>query len=80
MLQSKPKPQETVTVASLRIAKPLANFISNEALPRTGLSPDMFWSGVAVLIRDFARATASRSPRAIGCRQTTFIAHTQASA
>jgi malate synthase len=43
-----------VRVASLRVARPLADFISNEALPGTGISSEQFWSGVAALVRDFA--------------------------
>jgi malate synthase len=45
---------DRVTVGSLRVAAPLAEFISNEALPGTGLNPDIFWTGVAALVRDFA--------------------------
>src|ERR671936_754435 len=45
---------DRVTVGSLRVAAPLAEFISNEALPGTGLSPENFWTGVAALVRDFA--------------------------
>jgi malate synthase len=45
---------DRMTIASLCIAKPLADFISNEALPGTGLSAEHFWSGVAALVRDFA--------------------------
>jgi malate synthase len=45
---------DRVTVGSLRVARPLAEFISNEALPGTGLSPENFWTGVAALVRDFA--------------------------
>src|SRR5437868_6459349 len=45
---------DRVTLGSLRVARPLADFISNEALPGTELSPEDFWSGVAALIRDFA--------------------------
>ncbi|MBY0382887.1 MAG: malate synthase G [Xanthobacteraceae bacterium] len=38
----------------LKIAKPLADFVQNEALPGTGISPEKFWSGVAALIKEFA--------------------------
>src|SRR6186997_1936485 len=45
---------DRMTIGSLCIAKPLADFIGNEALPGTGLPPERFWGGLAALVRDFA--------------------------
>src|SRR4051794_12283349 len=44
---------DRINIASLGVAKVLYDFISKEALPGTGLSPEHFWSGVAALARDF---------------------------
>ena len=37
---------DRVTVGNLRVAKVLHDFVTNEALPGTGLDPDSFWAGV----------------------------------
>jgi len=43
---------ERVAVGNLRVAKVLYDFITNEALPGTGIDPDSFWSGVDKAISD----------------------------
>lgn len=47
---------ERVTVGNLRVAKVLHDFITNEALPGTGLDPDSFWAGVDKVVTDLTRA------------------------
>jgi len=41
-------------MSSLVVAEDLRTFLSEEALPGTGLSADQFWSGFAALVRDLA--------------------------
>jgi malate synthase len=43
---------ERVTVGSLRVAKVLYDFVTNEALPGTGIDPDSFWAGVDKVVTD----------------------------
>ena len=43
---------ERVTVGNLRVAPVLYDFITNEALPGTGIDPDTFWSGVDKVVAD----------------------------
>ena len=45
---------ERVQVAGLGVAKVLHDFVVREALPGTGISDEMFWSGLSALIRDLA--------------------------
>ena len=41
-----------VVVGNLRVAEPLYDFITNEALPGTGIDPGTFWSGVDKVVTD----------------------------
>jgi malate synthase len=41
-----------VEVGNLRVARVLHDFITNEALPGTGIDPDSFWSGVDKVVAD----------------------------
>lgn len=43
---------DRVTVGNLRVARVLHDFITNEALPGTGVDPDSFWSGVDKVVTD----------------------------
>ncbi len=45
---------DRVTVGNLRVARVLHDFITNEALPGTGLDADSFWAGVDKVITDLA--------------------------
>ena len=57
-----PKREEAVTdrvaVGNLRVARRLYDFITNEALPGTGLDPDSFWSGVDKVVTDLSPRNA----------------------
>ncbi|MDP9165329.1 MAG: malate synthase G [Actinomycetota bacterium] len=43
---------DRVTVGNLRVARVLHDFITNEALPGTGVDPDSFWAGVDKVVAD----------------------------
>ena len=43
---------DRVVVGDLRVAKPLYDFITNEALPGTGVDPESFWAGVDKVVAD----------------------------
>ena len=43
---------DRVTVGNLRVAKVLYDFITEEALPGTGLDPDSFWAGADKVVAD----------------------------
>ena len=43
---------DRVPVGNLRVAQVLYDFITNEALPGTGIDPDSFWSGVDKVVAD----------------------------
>jgi len=43
---------DRVAVGNLRVDRTLHDFITNEALPGTGIDPDSFWSGVDKVVTD----------------------------
>ena len=43
---------DRVVVGDLRVATVLYDFVSDEALPGTGIAPETFWSGVDKLVAD----------------------------
>ncbi|WP_179468959.1 malate synthase G [Mycolicibacterium vinylchloridicum] len=43
---------QRVSVGNLRVAQTLYDFITNEALPGTGIDPDSFWAGVDKVVAD----------------------------
>ena len=45
---------DRVTVGNLRVARVLHDFITNEALPGTGVDPESFWAGVDKVVTDLA--------------------------
>ncbi|MCL7462418.1 malate synthase G [Pseudomonas sp. NW5] len=45
---------ERVQVGGLQVAKALYDFVSNEAIPGTGVSAEAFWSGADAVIHDLA--------------------------
>ncbi|MEI6252617.1 MAG: malate synthase G [Mycobacteriaceae bacterium] len=47
-----------VVVGDLRVAQPLYDFITDEALPGTGIDPDTFWSGVDKVVADLTPRNA----------------------
>jgi malate synthase len=42
----------TVTIGSLTIAKPLYDFVVEEAIPGTGVDPNAFWTGLGQIISE----------------------------
>ncbi len=44
---------DRIEIEGLRIDTRLADFVSNQALPGTGVAPDVFWAGLSKLIHDF---------------------------
>ena len=49
---------DRVAVGNLRVARSLYDFITNEALPGTGLDPDSFWAGVDKVVSDLSPRNA----------------------
>jgi malate synthase len=49
---TEPTATDRVAVGNLRVAKVLHDFVTNEALPGTGLDPDSFWAGVDKVVAD----------------------------
>ena len=45
---------ERVQVGGLQVAKALYDFVTNEAIPGTGVSADQFWAGADSVIHDLA--------------------------
>lgn len=49
---------DRVSVGDLRVARVLYDFITDEALPGTGIDPDTFWAGVDKVVTDLAPKNA----------------------
>ncbi|MCB0924541.1 MAG: malate synthase G, partial [Mycobacterium sp.] len=49
---------DRVIVGNLRVARGLYDFITDEALPGTGIEPDSFWAGVDKVVTDLAPRNA----------------------
>ena len=45
---------DRVDVGGLRIARPLYDFVADEALPGLGLTPDAFWTGFGRIVAEYA--------------------------
>jgi malate synthase len=43
-----------VSVGNLRVARVLVDFVSNEALPDTGITADAFWRGLDAIVHDLS--------------------------
>ncbi len=48
---------ERVSIAGLGVAKAFCDFVEREALPGTGVTAAVFWSGLAGMLRDFTPET-----------------------
>jgi len=49
---------DRVAVGNLRVARTLYDFITDEALPGTGIDPDSFWAGVDKVVTDLSPRNA----------------------
>ena len=43
---------DRLTIGGLAVARELHDFIAEEALPGTGISPEVFWGGLGAIVRD----------------------------
>jgi malate synthase len=50
---------DRVEVAGLSVERVLRDFLDNEALPGTGVTPERFWSSYAAILRDLAPRNAA---------------------
>ncbi len=48
---------DLVNAGGLKVAGVLHRFVSEEALPGTGISPEVFWGGLAAIVQDLAPRT-----------------------
>ncbi|ARO14795.1 malate synthase [Ketogulonicigenium robustum] len=51
--------QDYVARGGISVAQALAQFIEDEALPGTGVAPEVFWGGLATLVNDFGPRNAA---------------------
>ena len=50
---------DRIAVAGLSVARPLHDFVNDEAIPGTGVDPAAFWSGYAALLKSLAPRCAA---------------------
>lgn len=50
---------DRIELGGLKVAKPLAAFVAEEAAPGTGIDPAAFWSGFAAILRELAPRNAA---------------------
>ena len=53
-----PDQTQRVQIGSLGVAAPLHRFVTEEALPGSGIEPDAFWSGLEAIVRDLGPRNA----------------------
>ena len=49
---------DRVVVGNLRVARSLYDFITDEALPGTGIDPESFWAGADKVVADLTPRNA----------------------
>ena len=64
---------ERVTVGNLRVAKVLHDFVTNEALPGTGVDPDTFWAGVDKVVADLTPRNQELLARPASSRTANYV-------
>ena len=47
------KKSEFIIKKNLQVAKPLCDFLEMEALPGSGVDPNIFWEGFSNLVRTY---------------------------
>jgi malate synthase len=43
---------DRMDIGGLAVARVLYDFVAEEALPGTGISPEVFWGGLGAIVRD----------------------------